>query len=237
MKRFFLLLILLFLINACSLDVEQNSDQTKVDDNTYQFSSKDNLLKNEYFKEYSLYDLDKKGNFGLGTLNGVDGELVILDGKYYQVKFSGKVLQPLKSSLSPFANIKSFNEDESFEIKKFTLEETFNTLKFKNPNDQLVAIKLSGNFEFIKARSVQKVETTNKSLSDIIKDQAIFNFDKVSGTMVGFYTPTKYDKECFTGFHFHFISDNFQLGGHVLDFKIDSVKTYIDFSDSLKLIN
>lgn len=235
MKKYFLITVLIFL-TSCSLNVEETNDVIPKDDNLYQLSTKENLLNNEYFKTTSLYEIEKKGDFGIGTLNGVDGELVVLDGKYYQVKYSGKVESPLKNSLTPFANIKFFNDDKSFDIKNSILENSYNLIKSLNTSDKIAAVKLTGNFNFVKARSVKAVETTDKTLQEIINDQAVFNFDNVKGTMVGFYIPENYNIECFTGFHFHFISENKMLGGHVLDFKIDSVKAIIDFSDSLKLI-
>ena len=235
MIKYLIILISFLFITGCSLDVT-DKPQELVSDNITQFSTKTNLLNKEYFKKFNLYDVEKNGNFGLGTLNGVDGEVIILDGIFYQVDYTGKVNLPEKWSLTPFANIKFFNSDKSVTIKDKNQTGTFDIIKFNNPEDKLSAVKIAGVFKSVKARSVKKVKTQTKTLEQIINDQAVFDFDNVKGTMVGYYIPDKYNTECFTGFHFHFISENKKLGGHILDFKIDSVNVYIDFSDSLKLV-
>ncbi|MGB6152245.1 MAG: acetolactate decarboxylase, partial [Pricia sp.] len=43
--------------------------------------------------------------------------------------------------------------------------------------------------------------------------------EAVSGTIVGFYCPDFIGNINVKGFHFHFISDDKKLGGHVMDFK------------------
>ena len=235
MKNLFLLFSFLFLV-CCSLDVE-NDSQKNISDITSQFSTKANLLNKEYYKKHSLHEVGKNGDFGLGTLNGVDGELVILDGEFYQVDFSGKVNFPGKLSLTPFVNVKFFNSEISAIVKNKNLTDTYSVIDFHNSGNKLAAVKISGFFNSVKARSVQKDTSQTKSLDQIIQDQAVFNFNNVKGTMVGYYIPSKYYTECFTGYHFHFISEDKKLGGHVLDFVIDSTNIYIDFSDSLKLIN
>ena len=50
-------------------------------DTVFQFSTIDALLAGLYDGEMSLQDLKYQGDFGLGTLNGLDGELVLQIGR------------------------------------------------------------------------------------------------------------------------------------------------------------
>ncbi|WP_156314260.1 acetolactate decarboxylase [Lacticaseibacillus camelliae] len=51
-----------------------------------------------------LSELLTHGDFGIGTLTGLNGELIILGGKVYQVQASGKVAE-ISSGSVPFANV------------------------------------------------------------------------------------------------------------------------------------
>ena len=81
-----------------------------------QISTIDALLQGVYDGNTSLQTLSENGNFGIGTLNGLDGELILLDGNFYQVRGDGKVYQPELSALSPFASVTYFNPEKEVEV-------------------------------------------------------------------------------------------------------------------------
>ena len=47
------------------------------------------LLDGIYDGEMTISELLGKGNFGLGTFDGLDGEMIILDGTCYQLRGDG----------------------------------------------------------------------------------------------------------------------------------------------------
>ena len=47
------------------------------------------LLDGIYDGEMTIGELLSHGNFGVGTFNGLDGEMVVLDGVCYQVRHDG----------------------------------------------------------------------------------------------------------------------------------------------------
>ena len=59
--------------------------QASAGDTLFQYSTIDALLAGVYDGEMTMEALRHKGDFGLGTLNGLDGELVVLDGTAYHV--------------------------------------------------------------------------------------------------------------------------------------------------------
>jgi len=49
----------------------------------FQTSTIDALLEGEYDGDISFAELEERGDFGLGTLEALDGEMIALDGGFY----------------------------------------------------------------------------------------------------------------------------------------------------------
>lgn len=64
----------------------------------------------------------EKGTLGLGTLHGLDGEVIFLDGVAYQGRSDGSVAQLDGSELTPYAAITDFTPDTSFSVSKLQME-------------------------------------------------------------------------------------------------------------------
>ena len=76
----------------------------------YQLSSMQ-ALKAGDFSGYRAYTQVKEhGDFGIGTFENIDGEMIELDGTVYQVKTDGKVYTPANSTLSCYATVTFFDE-------------------------------------------------------------------------------------------------------------------------------
>src|SRR5262249_51468753 len=56
----------------------------------YQISTISSLLAGGYDGDTTVGELLHHGNFGLGTFNGVDGEMMVLDGKVYRGTVDGR---------------------------------------------------------------------------------------------------------------------------------------------------
>ena len=62
----------------------------------------------------SVSELLKLGDFGLGTLDHLDGEMIVLDGKVYQIRGDGAVLDVGFDRSTPFGVVKRFKADGEF---------------------------------------------------------------------------------------------------------------------------
>ena len=61
-----------------------------------------------YDGDVSYAELARMGNFGIGTFDGMDGEMIALDGQFYQARSDGSV-RPADNSLeTPFATVTFF---------------------------------------------------------------------------------------------------------------------------------
>ncbi len=59
----------------------------------FQTSTVDALLEGKYEGDVSFAELGDRGDFGLGTFDALDGEMICLDGTFFQVKADGRSLR------------------------------------------------------------------------------------------------------------------------------------------------
>ncbi len=161
--------------------------------------------------------LKEHGDFGLGTFADLDGEMVALDGHYYQVRSSGAVGEAPDSALVPFAVVTRFQPERTVEVPAFeSLDALLAALDAARESGNLFfALRASGSFEYVKTRAVCKTEGPS-SLEEAASHQAEFELTSVSGTLVGFWTPEYARTVNVAGYHLHFLSDDRRHGGHVL---------------------
>jgi acetolactate decarboxylase len=200
------------------------------DDVLYQISTMDALLQSVYDGVLSYNELETHGDFGIGTFDGLEGEMLALDGEYYQIKSDGIVYPVSGNMTTPFATVTTFEPDE-----KFWLEGPMNITDFeqyldsKLPSENLFyAVRVDGNFSYLKARSIPKQEKPYPRLVDSASTQVVFEFENISGTLVGFRTPEYVKGINVPGYHIHFISRDRTAGGHVLDFELENGNASID---------
>jgi len=218
------LLVLVFASLVACAEVPQN------DETLYQYSTIAALQAGVYDGDITIGDLNSKGDFGIGTFNALNGEMIILEGTCYQIKDDGLVYAMDRTKYVPFAMITAFNADKVLvaegEQSRKQLEELINS-KITSKN-VICAVKVHGLFKTIKTRSVPKQSKPYKGLNEVLKTQAEFEYSNEPGTLVGFRMPKAFDGVNVAGYHFHFIADLKKTGGHVLDFIAESVDVEVD---------
>jgi acetolactate decarboxylase len=193
-------------------------------DTVTQVSSYNALLAGLFDGVVSYEELKPFGNFGLGTFDRLNGEMVMLDGVLYQIAFDGKVSVMPDESMTPYATLTNFEADQEIEIPEgLSYDEVSALIESQLPNPNLFyAIRIEGEFEPIKCRSVPKQKTPTVTIAEIIAGQSIFEAGRVKGTLVGFHYPKYASAFNPPGFHLHFLSDDRQFGGHALGFTTGS---------------
>jgi acetolactate decarboxylase len=182
----------------------------------YQISTSTALVEGVYAGSVLSSTLLENGDFGLGTFEGLDGEMVILDGEIYQV--TGRVRRRSDDFLVPFASVTHFREDAVFQIDEVEclkdIELACNTHRISE--NLFYAIRVEGVFDTMHARAVHPVPQGSR-LIDAAKTQLEFHFHDVEGTLVCLWSPGYSSSFSVPGYHFHFISKDRTKGGHVLD--------------------
>lgn len=185
---------------------------------------------------FSLGQVLKSGDTGLGTIDHLNGELVILDDKAYRFDVEGQVHEVGMDETTPYAIVGKFQPEQavnlSGEICKENLAESLKT--YFSSENVFQIIKIKGTFSQIRCRSVERQEKPYGDLADAAKDQAEFEAKNISGTLIGIYTPELFATISAAGFHLHFISDDHSFGGHVLAFEITEPRVEIQTIDTVE---
>lgn len=185
----------------------------------YQVSTINALLQGVYDGEVTVKELKQHGDFGIGTIERLDGELIALNGDFYQVKSDGQVVLRNKSDVkTPFASVINFKPEQTTQIsdiKDYTQLEHFLD-KVINDTNYIYAIRIDGVFDYIETRSIPAQSKPYPTLAQAAKTQSVFKAQNVKGTIVGFWCPQYVNGINVPGYHLHFISDDRNFGGHIL---------------------
>ncbi len=226
------------ILPALLLVVTVTCAQTNDRDVLYQTSTIGALLQGVYDGDTTIGELRAHGDVGLGTINCLDGELVVLDGRFFTVEHSGRVRELPPETLTPFAAVTWFERDQGGLLQDITgLGALTSRLDAVLGSVNLCyTVRITGRFDYIKTRSVPRQEPPYRPLAEVVSEQAIFEFSDVSGTIVGFRMPPYVTGINVPGWHLHFLADDLSGGGHLLDCRASEATAQIDESDEIMLV-
>jgi acetolactate decarboxylase len=227
MKNIVFALIVALALFGCQGDAKSYTTPTTL----YQYSTLSTLLRGVYDGDLESSSLTKHGGFGLGTFNGLDGEMIVYEGSVYRVSSDGVARVVKEDSKIPFGAVVNFQAD-----KTITVDKELNCTQLKSYIDHLLpsqnlpyAIKIEAQFEYIKTRSVPKQNRPYPPLSEVVKHQSIFEFVEQKGTIIGFKMPSYSGSINAQGYHFHFLTDDKKAGGHLLECRLKDAILELDF--------
>lgn len=167
-------------------------------------------------------ELGAYGDFGLGTLSGSNGEVIILDNVMYHANEKGEIHTLTGEEWTPYAAVTNFKAEQVLEQEeKQTSQEIADQLLERISRNLFAAIKISGTFSTMHVRVSPKQKKPYPKFVEAARNQPEFSEEKVKGTIVGFFTPELFQGAASAGFHLHFISDDRKFGGHVLDYQLE----------------
>jgi len=202
----------------------------------YQVSTSTALVEGIYKGAVDIRTLKEHGDLGLGTFEDLDGEMIVLDGRFFQAKSDGTVEEIGDSVLTPFAIVTRFSADRkvhSEQIKSFD-DLTRALDKLRTSDNVFYAFRISGHFETIQVRAMCKT-AKGVSLAEAAAHQPEFDLKNIEGTLVGFWSPEYASSVDIPGYHLHFISSDHSKGGHVLALSAKQLSIEIQKEGSLIL--
>ena len=188
----------------------------------YQSSTMGALLDGVYDGDVTIAEILHHGDFGLGTFNHLDGEMVILDGICYHLRADGSATVADDADRTPFAAVTRFKTDH--------------TLVFTDPTNRadtvaridsligspnlMYAIRISGQFSEMSTRTVMAQSRPYPPLIKATEGQAESRRTDVTGTLAGFRLPDYDQGISVAGYHLHFLDEDRSEGGHAMDFRV-----------------
>ncbi|PWF99813.1 acetolactate decarboxylase [Levilactobacillus bambusae] len=180
-------------------------------------------------------DLLTHGDTGIGTGEGLDGELLILDGTPYQVTSDGVVHVVDDEFLLPFASVHhaafkplmTVEDVSADDLEALILEQGH----FANT---FFAVTVKGTFTCMTTRAVARNMAPDATLASAAENQSQFVADHVSGTLLSYYSPELFNGAAVGGFHAHFLTEDQSMGGHVLQYDVEKADVAIQLFDTLE---
>jgi acetolactate decarboxylase len=195
----------------------------------FQVSTSGALVQGIYEHAVSSKFLLNYGDFGLGTFENLDGEMVVLDGAIYQARSDGTVLNIVDDVGTPFAVLTRFTADRDQRIEYASSFEEITTIcdQLRDSDNLFYAFRIDGCFAHIHTRAM-KATIDELPLAKSATIQAEFDFTDVDGTLVGVWAPQFSSALNIVGYHFHFVSEDRMKGGHVLECSGKKLRVRVD---------
>ena len=213
------------------------ADALEVEHSTlFQVSTSTALVKGVYKGVVTIGQLRQHADFGLGTFDGLDGEMLALDSHFYQIRGSGEVTEAGDDARVPFAVVTTFRAERESTIDRV---EGFDALAarldgMRRTANLFCAVRIDGRFSRIKSRAVCKA-ATGVSLVKAASRQAEFEFTNVGGTIAGFWTPSYARSINIAGWHLHFVTADRSGGGHLLDCQGVDLRVQVQDLDDVRI--
>jgi acetolactate decarboxylase len=228
MKNKKILFVSIFIVCLLAISaVSAGNGLLAKDDAIHQVSLMQSFMHGEYDGVITVGELKSYGDTGLGTFEGVNGEMIVLDGVVYQASADGSINIMKDNETVPFSTVTPFDEDEKIpEISASSFDNLTSQLDKeieKYGVNNIYVAKIKGDFSNITVRSVEKQEKPYKEFTEVAKvDQKVFNYTNQSGTIVAVYFPEYMSELNMHGWHLHFLNDAKDKGGHVLGLTMEN---------------
>lgn len=189
----------------------------------YQTSLISSLIAGVYDGETTMSDLLEHGDFGLGTFNHLDGELIAFESNIFQLRGDGTAQRAKMDQKTPFSVMTFFKPIVSYNFDKVSSrEEVHKIIDSIIPSDNVFcAIRIDGTFSHVDTRTVPKQDRPYKPMLEVIAKQPVFSFDQCTGTIVGFRSPQYMQGINVAGYHEHFITAALTGGGHIQNYRLE----------------
>lgn len=205
-------------------------DYAVPDDEIFHYSVMEAMRNGVYRGAVTVGQLKRVGDFGIGTYNDLDGELVGLDGVFYRVAPDGKVAPAGADRKIPFGAFAFFKSDANAVLKtsggfEDLQRDTLNVLPSRN---HLFAVRLSGTFDEVVAGGANKLAENDRTpIANLMKTRPQYSARNVKGTVVGFYNPPFVGGVDLSPFHLHFISEDRSFGGHIISMRLSGADLHL----------
>ena len=206
----------------------------------YQVSLLQGLTYGDYTGTVTVAELKQHGDIGIGTFDGLNGELILVDGQVFRAAGDGSVEAVPDDETIPFSVVTFMDADETRQFRDVpdfdALHHELDRMIAKRGKNRFYMIRIDGLFKEINVRSVYEQAQPYRRLTEVLAhDQTFFDYQNIEGTMVGLYCPPYMSDLNAVGWHLHFISKDRTRGGHVLGLNIAEATLTWDDTDAFQV--
>ena len=203
----------------------------------FQAGTLDALMKGAFDGDATVGEVLAHGDLGIGTVEHLGGEMIVLDGAAYLADGDGHVRPVDHATRTPFAVVCRFTPRlvaELADVRGLTAL-TDEVSSRSEPRYSITAVRIDGEFGQLRLRSVHAQQPPYVALAEVTRHQREWTVARARGSLVGFRFPDRMAGVEVPGYHFHFLSDDRTTGGHVLELSVRRGTLAVDGADELHL--
>jgi acetolactate decarboxylase len=176
------------------------------------------LLDGAYDGDLTIGELLAHGDHGIGTLNGLDGELVIVDGEAWRAGADGTVERVRDAERTPFAVATVLGDAERVTLPGPLGDAELHAVLDAHvpPGAGADLVRIDGRFTRIHARSVPRQHPPYRPLAEVAAQMVEWTWHDLDATVVGFRFGDGQAGLEVVGHHLHVLSADRTRAGHVL---------------------
>ena len=188
-----------------------------------QFAVLDALLAGAYESGMRVDEATAIGDFGLGCVDHLGGEVVILDGTAIECTLEGPPVAMAGDEILPFAIVCRFPDVPAADLLERDFAGFAASVEGRLASRNLFhAVRFDGVLSDVRVRVTPRQHHPFPRLADVTSQQVETVARGIRGTVVGFWTPAIYQGIAVAGLHLHVLSEDRSLGGHVLELAVDA---------------
>jgi acetolactate decarboxylase len=224
--------------SAACIIWDQRPNANSASSTLYQIQAFNNFSQGNFAGNTTFAELAKHGNFGIGTLNGLDGEMIAFNGTFYQIPSSGVPRQITPQEKTPYATVCFFKPELTIENSSWQkYSELISFINSSIPDHtSIYAIKVDGIWGPANTRSPPIQTEPYPNLTQALVNQSLFTINNFDGTAIGFYFPSYMNGIDYAGYHLHMITDDRKAGGHLLDCNIRNATIELEKINHYELV-
>jgi acetolactate decarboxylase len=203
---------------GCAARETVRPDRASARSTLYQYSVLDSLLAGVYDGDMTIGALKQHGDFGLGTFDQLDGEMLVLEGVVYRIRADGSVRVAADDDRTPNGFVTWFRPDQTVVLEGASSMHDLQAqlLQRLRPN-RAYAIELRGRFASLMARAPEAATRPYPEFAaQLAAHPHTFPLVNTEGVAVGFLLPPYMSRINVPGLHLHYLANDHAAGGHVL---------------------
>jgi acetolactate decarboxylase len=190
------------------------------------------LLDGGYDGVTTLEEALAGGDTGLGTVDRLDGELVVVDGQPWRVDWQGRAeLLPLQTR-TPFAVVSSMDDPKTQRLQDVDREQVLACIQdLTGDPGAVITVRIEGAFEYVLVRSVPPQDPPYRPYVEVCQtDEVRWEHKPFFGVFVGFVFPDLSPGAAIPGLHLHGLDRMRTTGGHNHEMRVRDAKLSVSAS-------
>lgn len=185
-------------------------------DSIFQLTLANVLLDGGYDGMVTIGEVMPAGDHGLGTVDRLDGELVVVDGVPWRVDSTGATNVVTPETKTPFVVLTSMESPTSTRVRDVDRDGlTARIEQLVDDPNAVVAVRVEGRFSRVLVRSVPAQTPPYRPYVEVCaSDEVRWEHHDFEGVFVGFRFPALDGGATIGGLHLHGLDSGRTTGGH-----------------------